>query len=94
MPLSRAWGVQAPSPAVAVAATSRYQLWGLVAGASGQGSALIGIDGQPPKAYRVGQALSEGVYLQRLGHRQAQLGATADGPVLFSLSLPGADKSP
>ena len=94
VPLSRAWGVKAPLTEVDVAQTTRYQLWGVVAGASGQGSALIGIDGQPPKAYRVGQALSEGVYLQRLGHRQAQLGAAAQGPVLFSLSLPLADKAP
>lgn len=90
----RIWGVKGPRPESAVAASGRYQLWGVVAGASGRGSALIAIDGQPPKAYRVGQALSEGVYLQSLNHRQAQIGASAEGPSLFALTLPATDKAP
>ena len=77
-----------------MAASGRYQLWGVVADASGRGSALIAIDGQPPKAYRAGQALSEGVYLQSLSHRQAQIGASAEGPSLFALTLPSTDKAP
>ena len=91
---SRIWGVKGPRPESAVAASGRYQLWGVVAGASGRGSALIAIDGQPPKAYRVGQALSEGVYLQSLNHRQAQIGPSAEGPSLFALTLPATDKAP
>lgn len=90
----RVWGVQGQRPELAVAESARYQLWGVVAGASGWGSALIAIDGQPPKAYRMGQALSEGVYLQSLSHRQAQIGASAEGPSLFTLTLPSTDKTP
>lgn len=92
--LARAWGVQAPVPEVSIAQSSRFQLWGVVAGASGQGSALIAVDGQPPRAFRVGQAVTEGVVLQGLGPKQAQLGASAQGAALFSLSLPGTDKAP
>lgn len=92
--LARAWGVQAPVPEVSIAQSSRFQLWGVVAGASGQGSALIVVDGQPPRAFRVGQAVTEGVVLQGLGPKQAQLGASAQGAALFSLSLPGTDKAP
>ncbi len=92
--LARAWGVQAPLPEVSIAQSSRFQLWGVVAGASGQGSALIAVDGQPPRAFRVGQTVTDGVVLQSLGAKQAQLGASAQGAALFSLSLPGTDKTP
>jgi general secretion pathway protein C len=92
--LARAWGVQAPAPEVSIAQSSRFQLWGVVAGASGQGSALIAVDGQPPRAFRVGQTVTDGVVLQSLGPKQAQLGVSAQGAVLFSLSLPGTDKAP
>jgi general secretion pathway protein C len=92
--LARAWGVQAPVPEVSIAQSSRFQLWGVVAGASGQGSALIAVDGQPPRAFRVGQTVADGVVLQSLGAKQAQLGASAQGAGAFSLSLPEKDKAP
>jgi general secretion pathway protein C len=92
--MARAWGVQAPVPEVSIAQSSRFQLWGVVAGASGQGSALIAVDGQPPRAFRVGQTVTDGVVLQSLGQKQAKLGASAQGAALFSLSLPGTDKAP
>ncbi len=92
--LARVWGVQASVPEVSVAQSSRFQLWGVVAAASGQGSALIAVDGQPPKAFRVGQTVTEGLILQSLGPKQAQLGARVQGAALFSLSLPGKDKAP
>lgn len=92
--LARAWGVQAQAQEVSIAQSSRFQLWGVVAGASGQGSALIAVDGQPPRAFRVGQTVTDGVFLQSLGPKQAQLGVSAQGSALFSLSLPGTDKAP
>lgn len=92
MHMARALGVQAPLPEVSIAQSSRFQLWGVVAGASGQGSALIAVDGQAPRAFRVGQTVTEGVVLQGLGPKQAQLGASLQGAALFSLSLPGSDK--
>ena len=94
--MARAWGVQVPAPVpeVSIAQSSRFQLWGVVAGASGQGSALIAVDGQPPRAFRVGQTVTDGVFLQSLGPKQAQLGVSAQGSALFSLSLPGTDKAP
>jgi general secretion pathway protein C len=94
--MARVWGLQAPVPApeVSIAQSSRFQLLGVVAGASGQGSALIALDGQPPRAFRVGQTVTDGVVLQSLGPKQAQLGGSAQGAALFSLSLPGTDKAP
>lgn len=94
--MARVWGLQAPVPVpeVSIAQSSRFQLLGVVAGASGQGSALIALDGQPPRAFRVGQTVTDGVVLQSLGQKQAQLGVSAQGTALFSLSLPGTDKAP
>ena len=92
--LRRAWGVQQDAPRLDDVQSMRYQLWGVVAGASGQGSALIAIDGQPPKPYRVGQAVSEGVFLQSLGPREARLGAGPEGPSQLSLSLPVPEPRP
>ena len=91
-PLARAWGVQAPLAEVSIAQSSRFELRGVVAGASGQGSALIAVDGQPPRPFRVGQTVTDGVVLQSLGPKQAQLGASAQGAALFSLSLPAPGK--
>ena len=91
VPMARALGhVQAQA---AVSADSkRFELLGVIASASGQGSALIAIDGQPPKAWRVGQALQEGVYLQKLAPRQAWLGQTLTGPAQWTLNMAGPDR--
>jgi general secretion pathway protein C len=90
--LSRALGATAAASPDAPE-TGRLQLVGVIAGTSGQGSALIALDGQAPKAYRVGQAVGNGLVLQRLSPKRAQLGATVDGPRLQDLQLP-ADKTP
>jgi general secretion pathway protein C len=83
--MARVFGVQAPLPEVSIAQSSRFQLWGVVAGASGQGSALISSDGQPPKAYKVGQALEEGGWqLQYLTPKQARL---VKGSAILMLEL-------
>jgi general secretion pathway protein C len=71
----------------------RWQLLGVIADASGQGSALIAMDGQAPKAYRVGQSVGEGLVLQSLGPKRAKLGATVNGPGQRELQLP-TDKTP
>ena len=92
--VARALGAQASLPEISIAQSSRFELMGVVAGASGQGSALIAVDGQPPRAFLVGQAVADGLVLQSLGVKQAQLGANPQGTALFSLRLPGSDKAP
>jgi general secretion pathway protein C len=65
-------------------------LLGVVAprSASGrQGLALIAIDGQPPKAWRVGAAVDERWTLLAVRHRQVDLGP-AGGAVALTLELP------
>jgi len=92
--VGRALGAVVAPATEAAPQASRFQLMGVIASGSGQGSALIGVDGELPKAYRAGQAVAEGVVLQSLGSREARLGLGTQGPALFTLTLPGADKSP
>jgi general secretion pathway protein C len=68
--------------------TDRLQLVGVVSSPSGQGSALIAIDGQVPKPYRVGQAVGDGFVLQGLEARKAYLGTLVNGPKQRALQLP------
>lgn len=77
-----------PSQGPVRADDSRMQLLGVIADAHGQGRALIALDGQPPQAYRVGQAVGEGLVLKSLSSRAAQLGAAMNAPALFELQLP------
>jgi general secretion pathway protein C len=64
----------------------QFKIWGVIAAASGQGSALISTDGQPPKAYKVGQTLEGGWQLQSLTPKQARL---IKGPSFVTLELSG-----
>ncbi|RZJ52113.1 MAG: general secretion pathway protein C [Acidovorax sp.] len=75
----------APVPTLA----SRFSLIGVLSGrASGGGAALIVVDGKPAKPFRVGAAVDEGLVLQALGPRQAQLGGSMDGPATLTLDMP------
>ena len=78
------------APVAPVAAlASRFVLVGVLAGqTSGGGAALIAVDGQPAKPYRVGTVVDAGLVLQALGPRQARLGAAVRGPSAVTLELP------
>ena len=67
---------------------SRFVILGVAALHSGQGAALIAVDGQAPKAFKVGQVVAEGWLLQSLGPRQARLAATLDSPAVITLDMP------
>ena len=84
----------ATAPAIAnhsspTAASAGLALLGVLAGQeSGAGAALIAVDKQPAKPFRVGAPVTEQWVLQRLAPRQAYLGHTADGPSTLTLELP------
>ena len=68
---------------------ARFALIGVLSGRnSGGGAALIAVDGKPAKPFRVGAAVDEGLVLQALGPRQAQLGRDAGGPATLTLDMP------
>ncbi|WP_076998339.1 type II secretion system protein N [Variovorax sp. KK3] len=80
-----------PSQAAVVAtpdAASRFQLLGVVADADQQGAALISVDGQPAKPYRVGSRVIDGYVLHSLDLRAASLGASVNASPAFTLQLP------
>lgn len=88
--LARALGVreqaaapQTPAPTEA----SRFALLGVAARAH-NGAALIAIDGKPPKPFRVGAKVEEGLILQSVSSRRAVLAAAPDGPPSMTLELP------
>lgn len=70
---------------------SRVVLVGVATDAQGQGVALLGIDGQPAVAFRVGTVLPDGWVLRRLGKESAVLTAP-DGQIgeLTLALLPGS----
>ncbi|MBP6598950.1 MAG: general secretion pathway protein C [Giesbergeria sp.] len=92
--LARLLGVMAlDAPAVVAApvasVASRFALVGVLAGrSSGAGAALIAVDSQPAKPFRVGAKVDAGLVLQSVGARQARLGAALRGPTLVTLEIP------
>ena len=74
-------------------ASSEHQwtLLGVVAGASGRGSALLAVDGQPPKAYLPGQTVAPGWVLHSVGHRLARLAPSQQSTPTVILELPKAE---
>ena len=66
----------------------QWALLGVVAGASGQGSALLAIDGQAPKAYLPGQTIAPGWVLHSVGHRLARLAPAGQEAASVTLEMP------
>lgn len=89
-PMSKALGQStSATTGPASAASSAHKLLGVIVNAAGQGSALIASDGQPPKAYRVGQRIQDGLTLVSLTARQARLKSSSTEMLL---DLPSLDK--
>lgn len=65
----RALGHLTAAPEAAGDVQRRFQLLGVVAGASGRGAALLAVDGQPPQAFVQNQAVAEGWRVQSLTAR-------------------------
>jgi general secretion pathway protein C len=91
--VARALGVQGPgvaTPEALSAPVSRYSLLGVVAGAgtSRQGAALIAVDDQPARPYRVGATLEGGLVLQSVGRASVRLGPSVSGPATLELAVP------
>jgi general secretion pathway protein C len=79
-----------PANAPAVNATAQYKLLGVIAGAKGRsfGSALIAIDSEPAKPYKVGDRLSDDLLLQSVTARGATLAPGMQEPASVELELP------
>jgi general secretion pathway protein C len=69
-------------------AASRFKLIGVVAERGQGGYALIAVDGQAAKPYRVGATVDDGLVLQSVAPRSAALAPRLDAPVSVTLELP------
>ena len=90
--LARLLGAEPAAPGMAApvaSLASRFALVGVLSGRqSGGGAALIAVDGKPAKPFRVGAVVDQGLMLQALGPRQAQLGAALGEPAALTLDMP------
>jgi len=77
-----------PLPQKAASPANRLVLKGILAGTSGgSGAALIAVNGQAAKPYRIGAEITPGLILQSLERRQARLGAAMQGESTLVLEL-------
>lgn len=67
---------------------SRFKLTGVVTQRAQGGYALISIDGQPARPYRVGARVNDALVLHSVAPRSAALAASLDAPVSLTLDLP------
>jgi hypothetical protein len=71
-----------------VSSTSRFKLIGVVARSSGQGSAIIAVDGLAAKSYRVGNLVADGWMLKSVAPRRAMLASGTDDGATQMLEIP------
>jgi len=69
-------------------AALRLSLLGVALADKGNGIALISVEGQAPKPFHVGAAVTEGLVLQAVTPTQALLGAALKSPTMNILELP------
>jgi general secretion pathway protein C len=90
-PMPRLFGVVAEPEQpeqVQAAESDRFQLVGVIAPAGGSsGLALVAVDGQPPKPWKIGATLEGSTTLLAVAKRTAQFGPSG-GPAQFTLELP------
>ncbi len=89
--MARVFGAVGNAAPAAPAAT-RWRLLGVMAGKnSGGGAAVIALDDQPAKVFRVGSVVADGLVLQTLqsdAPRAVTLGASVDGAASVTIELP------
>ena len=77
----------AAAPNLLADAAARLRLLGVVANRAQAGVALISLDGQPPRPYRVGSALEGGWKLQKVSTRSATLTLADSGDASVTIEL-------
>lgn len=68
----------------------QWTLLGVVAGSSGRGSALLSVDGLPPKAYLPGQTVAPGWVLHSVDRGAARLSSSLQDPPTVVVEMPKA----
>ena len=90
--VGRALGAASDQPSNAAQASApppaRLRLLGVVVKGGTVGAALIAVDDQPPRPWRVGSEVLEGLVLQSVDRQGARLGASRSGPSTMVLEMP------
>ncbi len=81
-------GQLAAAAAPAANTASRFTVVGVLADLRAGGAALIAVDGNPAKPYRVGEVVEDGFVLRSVTSRSASLASSPSGPVAITLELP------
>ncbi|ABM38970.1 hypothetical protein [Polaromonas naphthalenivorans] len=93
--LARALGASPPAAGAPEAgAAQRFALLGVIASGTGQGAALISVDGEPAQPLAVGARIASAYVLQAVGRRDAVLLDSAAQPARIRLTLPDPDAAP
>jgi general secretion pathway protein C len=85
--VSKALGV-APVQSASASLASRFVLVGVMDGGRTQGVALISVDGEPAKPYRLGQTVTDGFVVLATGPKKAELGPQLGATATLFLELP------
>lgn len=70
------------------ATAGRFKLAGVVADKHARGYALIAVDGQPARPFRVGSPVGDALVLQSVSKAGAVLGSSLNGPMAVRLEMP------
>jgi len=82
----------ASNAAAATVASTQYVLVGVVSDSASGGAALIAVDGQPAKPFRVGATVDGRLLLKSVTVRRAVLATALDAPSEIALELKVPDK--
>jgi general secretion pathway protein C len=85
--LVRLLGGTNAAQAPVIQAPSRFVLTGVVADRAQGGAALIALDGQASKPYRVGASVADGLVLQSVAARRAVLAPALNAPAALTLEM-------
>lgn len=78
----------ASANAAPISTASNYKLLGVIAQGKQHGSALIAVEGAPPKPFRVGDTVANDLRLVSVAARSVTLGSGAPGEDGVTLTLP------
>ena len=79
---------EAEPAALSAFQAARFVLTGVVVNKNASGVALLSVDGKPPRPYRVGAALADGIVLHSVSPGKAMLAASMDTAPGLTLALP------
>lgn len=85
-------GIASVAPALPVA--QRFALAGVISSVTGQGAALISVDGKPARPFLVGMQIVSGYMLKAVGLREATLADGVQSLVTITLPQPIAHSAP